>query len=228
MALPPWLTVSPGDFLAAAQAGAAMGQRIGAASNEASVRREQIAASERENASRINAQLAMASQRAAQEKAEAEAARAIRDWELRQRLGIEQEKLAMSGDELGHRQSLAMQNLALDQSRLSLDEQKQADAMRRYEEEKLSPVYRTVENQLVKVDPSSGAATSLFTAPYRPTSTSALDRLLSGGATSTGTTATANAPKPGERVPVISPTGQRGTVSAEKLDEALANGYKRL
>lgn len=228
--LPPWLTISPADFLKAAQAGAALGQQIGQAANEASIARERIAASERENAARVSAQSAMSSRRAAQDAAQAQAVQAVRDWEMRQRLGMEQERLAMSQDDLAHRQALAMENLSLDKSKMSLDEQKQADAMRKYEEEKLSPVYRTVENQLVKVDPTSGTATSLFTAPYRPTATSALDRLLAGGVTSTATNAQSAGlpPKPGERIPVISPSGKRGTVSAEKLDEALANGYKRL
>lgn len=226
--LPPWLNVSPADFLAAAQGGAALGQRIGQSTNQTNVEREKIAASERENSARVNAQLSMAAQRAALENSQTETARAVRDWELKQRLGMDHERLALQGDEMEQRQALALQSLDLGKSRLSFDQQKEANDLKKQADDKVAPVYRTVENQLVEIDPTTGTANSLFTAPFRPAASSALSELLRG-ATATGTNAPGGLPpKPTERVRVQSPQGKVGTISIESLDEALSNGYKRL
>lgn len=174
----PWINVSPGDFLKAAQSGANIGQQIAEMATRAAIQREQIAASERENALRVSAQQSSSSASRAQAAREAEASRALREWELAQRLQMEQGRFGLQEDLLGQRQELAMQRLGLDQDRLDFDKLREMNDQEKIAQDRLSPVYRTVENQLVRVDPETGEAESLFTAPYRPSSGGALAELF--------------------------------------------------
>lgn len=203
MALPPWLNVQPADFVAAAQSGAKVGQGILGIRTRAASEANQVAAGERENAARVAAE----QQRIEQQGKEADAARALKEFETQQQLQMQQQRMdEMSGEF---------------KTKHELDLRKVLDT----EKGKTSPIYHTVENQLLKTDPTTGKTESLYTAPFRPSAGGALRELLSEGSTSTGTGGGGSTP---ERVRVKSPDGQVGTISSANLDEAIANGYTRV
>jgi hypothetical protein len=194
MYVPPWLNVSPSDFTAAVQGGAKAGTALAEMGTQANMNMARIASSDKQNAMRVAADNAQANARLAAAAQQAQEERALKQWEEAQRYELGTKKL--SADEAQLAQQIAQQNATFDISRQrqALLERQQTGREKTAEERKLAPVFRTVENQVVQIDPTTGTAKSLFTAPFRPTAMSAVDRLIAEGGgkgTTTGTNATA-------------------------------------
>lgn len=193
MYVPPWLNVQPSDFVGAAQGGAKIGAQLAATGTEANIARQRIASSDAQNSARISAENNLAQARLAQAAQEAEAARALREWEHAQSFQLARDKNTQDASQFEQSNALDLGRLTLGQNREKLLERQQTEREAAAKDKKNAPIFRTLENQLLQIDPTTGTATSLFTAPFRPANGSALDRLLAG-ATGTGTSSPTNAP----------------------------------
>lgn len=212
--IPPWIAINPKDFLAASEAGGQLGSKIAQMRTEANMNTERLASSERENSARIAAQNAASAAARAQAASDSDAARAMRQFEFSQKMGQDQATLDQAKLAESDRNALGLKTLNLGESRLDLEGKKQDAATAELARKAKLPLYRTVENQLLKVDPETGEATSLYTAPFRPTTGSILEQFLNQN---TGGSAT-------NSIPAIRPSGPSSS-GPKVLTPDLANQY---
>lgn len=256
--IPPWLNISPGQFLQAMQAGAALGLQLsqqrqrdqqepirrgggipvrGGYTPPAPVAPPAVATGDGFSADRLSYSVADDIGAIAGEKAAADEARQAYNATLQNPL-VDRTRF----------QEILSPEQRIEQKRRELElqgkiaEKKALDAI-----EASKPIFRTSGDNLVRIDPVTGKAESIFTAP-KPREIRSIENQLveipsDGGAPEAIYTAPRRpggsalqqllaesgpaAPTVSNRIPVISPDGKPGTVSQENLAEALAAGYKR-
>lgn len=190
--IPPWIAINPKDFIAASQAGGELGSKIASLRTESNINNARLASSERENAARVASSNANAAASRAQSQSDSDLTRAMRQWEFGQKMSQDEAQLAQTKLAEENRTALGQKNYELGESRLGMMDRRQDEVERQARDREDRPQLRVVENQLVEYNPLTGDTTSVFTAPFRPTSGSVLEQLLAGGNTSG--TATNNIP----------------------------------